>query len=339
MEKLQVQRLIRKNKDILYTAGYGLLIFVLWALLKTILYVFGILPSADESKASVESTNYLIYILTVTIFSDILTIGLKSGERILDLGCGFAKVWRNNWSDIPEDVKIYGYDLAGSWADDFAKFVEDNKETLSKDTAIDVFFEDVEDEKAKMLKHAKEEIDLVMSELNKGNVKLHEVIDLKRELEELEDNPSAVIYDETINIGDYVSVPALNIDGKVERIQGKKAHVKTNDGMAFDVEVSKLHKVEKPKEVKKAKSTSISVDDIMHLNVGLELNIIGLRAEEAKRELIKYLDTCRVKHFTSVRIIHGFGSGALRNMTTEYLKTQKRKEETYTKILTILNEE
>ena len=73
MEKLQIQRLIRKNKDILYTAGYGLLIFVLWGLLKTILYVFGILPSMSEDQFSVESTSYLIYILTATIFSDILS--------------------------------------------------------------------------------------------------------------------------------------------------------------------------------------------------------------------------------------------------------------------------
>ena len=26
---------------------------------------------------------------------------VKEGERILDLGCGFSKLWRNNWTDIP----------------------------------------------------------------------------------------------------------------------------------------------------------------------------------------------------------------------------------------------
>ena len=61
----------------------------------------------------------------------------------------------------------------------------------------------------------------------------------------------------------------------------------------------------------------------MKLNVGLELNIIGLRVDEAKEAIIKYLDDCRVKHFKTVRIIHGFGSGALRKLTHEYLSTQK----------------
>ena len=38
---------------------------------------------------------------------------------------------------------------------------------------------------------------------------------------------------------------------------------------------------------------------------------------------MKYLDNCRLRHLTQVRIIHGFGSGALRKMTQDYLKTQK----------------
>lgn len=126
MEKLQVQRLIRKNKDILYTAGYGLLIFVLWTLLKTILYVFGILPSADESQASVESTNYLIYILAVTIFSDILTIivfylSRKEGRndfkvgKILRILAGLLVIATIGFviGDIIVQIKIGQFDMIG----------------------------------------------------------------------------------------------------------------------------------------------------------------------------------------------------------------------------------
>lgn len=74
------------------------------------------------------------------------SLNVKAGERVLDIGCGYAKVWRNNWEDIPQDVIVDGYDLRGSWADDFEKFVEDNKKYLVDGTNINLFFEDVEDD-------------------------------------------------------------------------------------------------------------------------------------------------------------------------------------------------
>lgn len=71
---------------------------------------------------------------------------VAEGERVLDLGCGYSKVWRNNWEEIPEKVQIDAYDLRGSWADDFEKFVKENEEKLAKDTNIALYFEDVEEQ-------------------------------------------------------------------------------------------------------------------------------------------------------------------------------------------------
>ena len=75
-----------------------------------------------------------------------LEIGSK--ERILDLGCGFAKLWRNNWSRIPEGSTILGYDIHGSWADNFEGFLEENKDSLPKGASVTLEFEDLESEKA-----------------------------------------------------------------------------------------------------------------------------------------------------------------------------------------------
>ncbi|MBQ7943134.1 MAG: MerR family transcriptional regulator [Lachnospiraceae bacterium] len=75
------------------------------------------------------------------------TLNLKEASRVLDLGCGFAKLWRNNWKYIPKMVAIDAYDLRGSWADNFEEFVEANKAELAEGTKIDFFFEDVEEEK------------------------------------------------------------------------------------------------------------------------------------------------------------------------------------------------
>lgn len=72
------------------------------------------------------------------------SLGIKEGERVLDLGCGFSKVWRNNWTDIPANVTVDAYDLHESWAEDFAKFIPENADKLASGTNLTVFWEDVE---------------------------------------------------------------------------------------------------------------------------------------------------------------------------------------------------
>ncbi|MBO4456487.1 MAG: MerR family transcriptional regulator [Butyrivibrio sp.] len=75
------------------------------------------------------------------------SLDLQEEARVLDLGCGFAKLWRNNWSDIPKNTKIVGYDIHGSWADNFAQFIADNKEMLPEGVDIKLEFADLENEK------------------------------------------------------------------------------------------------------------------------------------------------------------------------------------------------
>lgn len=75
------------------------------------------------------------------------SLNIRAGERILDLGCGYAKVWRNNWENIPANVHIDAYDLRGSWADDFEKFVKDNEDKLAGGSEIQLFFADLEEER------------------------------------------------------------------------------------------------------------------------------------------------------------------------------------------------
>lgn len=79
----------------------------------------------------------------VTIYK---SLGLQENTKVLDLGCGYGKLWRNNWSEIPVGVTVDGYDLRGSWADDFTDYVEENKGTLAEGTKVNLYFEDVERE-------------------------------------------------------------------------------------------------------------------------------------------------------------------------------------------------
>jgi DNA mismatch repair protein MutS2 len=51
-----------------------------------------------------------------------------------------------------------------------------------------------------------------------------------------------------------------------------------------------------------------------------ELNLIGLRVEEATERLDKYLDEAALSHQKRVRVIHGHGTGALRKGIAEFLR-------------------
>lgn len=204
-------------------------------------------------------------------------------------------------------------------AEEENKRVDAEKELLKQ--RRENLLESVNKEKEQIINNAKEEVEEIISVLSKDkDMKLHEVIALKKKLDELEEAPETIIYDEEIKEGDYVSIPALNITGKVSRINGNKAHILTDSGMAFDSDIKKLHKCAAPKE-KKVKATN-NYELSINTSVGLELNLIGLHVEEAKTELIRYLDAAQLKRLSQVRIIHGFGSGALRKMVREYLDSQ-----------------
>ena len=80
----------------------------------------------------------------VTIYK---SLNLKENTKVLDLGCGYGKLWRNNWSEIPPGVTVNGYDLHGSWADDFADYAEQHRESLADGAEVKLYFEDIEEDR------------------------------------------------------------------------------------------------------------------------------------------------------------------------------------------------
>lgn len=159
--------------------------------------------------------------------------------------------------------------------------------------------------------------------MQKNNLTVQEVINLRKKLEELEEKPEEVTYNEDIKVHDYVSIPSLEMSGRVISLSGNKAKVRSDSGFSFDVNINKLHKIDEPSIKKVSKVSHIIDKSVINTSLSLELNIIGMRVDEAKHALERYIDQCRMKHFSQVRIIHGFGSGALRKMTHEYLNSQK----------------
>ena len=58
------------------------------------------------------------------------------------------------------------------------------------------------------------------------------------------------------------------------------------------------------------------------MTISPEINLLGMTTDEALMALDKYLDDARMSHLDTVRVVHGKGTGALRNAVQNYLRKQ-----------------
>ena len=182
--------------------------------------------------------------------------------------------------------------------------------------------EDVKHEQKKIIDQATQKVDLIMKNIDKDHLKLHEIIHAKTELKKLsEEKEEEEIYLDhvPITVDDYVEVKGLGLVGRVKKISGEKVNVVTEDGFDVKTKLDQLVKVDEPLSHKKIQ-TNIDHEMNIKTDVKLELNIIGYHIDEGIEAVSKYLDECRLRHFKTVRIIHGMGSGQLRAAVHAYLK-------------------
>ncbi|MBK3331891.1 endonuclease MutS2 [Persephonella atlantica] len=120
---------------------------------------------------------------------------------------------------------------------------------------------------------------------------------------------------EGINAGESVKLKGKNTVGEVISVRENKAHVNFG-GIKVWVKLSELEKAEKkPTEKKVSFSFKRKGGHIFKP----EIKLIGKTKEEAIKELEQFMDRAVLEGFTTVRIIHGFGSGVLRKAVREYL--------------------
>jgi len=127
-----------------------------------------------------------------------------------------------------------------------------------------------------------------------------------------------------LEVGKKVWVRRLNAHGVVEKISAKKKQIRVQvKGLSFDL---KMEDLEYSRESEKNIAKPPSVQVIMpHIEGGTshEINIIGMRVEEALSCLEVFLNQAILAHLGEVRIVHGFGTGRLRNGVQSWLKQQK----------------
>lgn len=128
-------------------------------------------------------------------------------------------------------------------------------------------------------------------------------------------------------LGESVKVLSMNLTGSVVSLPDAKGNLDVQMGiLRSKVNISDLEIIdEKPNYLQKtAKRTSKGkIKMNKSLTVATEINLLGKTVDEAVAELDKYLDDASLAHLSSVRIVHGKGTGALRQGIHKYLKRQK----------------
>ena len=123
-----------------------------------------------------------------------------------------------------------------------------------------------------------------------------------------------------LEVGAYVKVKKANANGRIVAKNGNFYRVECG-GLSIKCLSTDLERLAEPNSsaVKARKTAAIDRFMTPKTGVGLECNLIGLRVEEALEKLGKYLDDCLLMGYRQVRIVHGMGTGALRDAVRRHL--------------------
>lgn len=133
-----------------------------------------------------------------------------------------------------------------------------------------------------------------------------------------------------IKKGDTVKILSMGMTGTVTSLPDHKGNVFVQCGVIRsqvninDLVYAKEKEAEEKKPVLQRTRTGTSgIKLSKSLSVSGEINLLGKTVDEALPELDKYLDDAYLAHLPSVRVVHGKGTGALRNAVQNHLKRVK----------------
>ncbi|MER2170934.1 MAG: endonuclease MutS2 [Psychrobacillus psychrodurans] len=203
--------------------------------------------------------------------------------------------------------------------------LEQNKEKLEQKA---------KDKAKKIVDEARREADDIISELRKMQanthkfVKEHELIDAKKRLDAaLPDNPvlkKQKKLNETLKelkSGDEVKVVSFGQKGTLlEKLSNSEWSVQIGM-LKMKLDESDLEFVKPEKQKQTVSVNSIRGRDS---HVKLELDLRGERYEDAIMRTEKYLDDAILANYPRISIIHGKGTGVLRQAIQQFLKNHSR---------------
>ena len=200
---------------------------------------------------------------------------------------------------------------------------------------------DANDKAAAILQEAKDYADETIKNFHKfgkANISIKDMEQQRSKLREKIDSaqsksqskntakPKKKVKADKLHIGDKVRVLSLNLEGTVSTMPNAKGDLFVQMGiLRSQVNINDLEYIGEAEQPYAAKNASGSGKIRMSKSalVSTEINLIGMTVDEAIGHLDKYLDDAYLAHVPSVRIVHGKGTGALRNAVQQQLKRSK----------------
>ena len=201
--------------------------------------------------------------------------------------------------------------------------------------------EKAKSEARKILLSAKEEANDLIRELNnlydnadknslkKAN-KLRDTLNenIKNTLSKTNDSEESTNAENIdISIGLTVLVKPFNMTGTILTLPNKNNEVMVQIGSTkTNIKISNLELIKdsstknNPKKTYNSSSKYTSSLDMKSKSVSPEINVIGQTVEDALFIVDKYLDDCYLANLPTARIVHGKGTGKLRNGIHDFLK-------------------
>lgn len=224
-------------------------------------------------------------------------------------------------------------------ANELLKDAERLHKDLQKQTAAyherkDELAEKAKEKAASIVEKAKEEAEEIIRDLRKlrlekgAEIKEHELIEAKKRLSEAAPELNQVKKGSRAKQGEKHSfkpgdeVKVLTFDQKghlLEKITGTEWQVQIGI-LKMKVKEKDMEFIHSPKPVETKPIATVKGKDF---HVGLELDLRGERFEDALMRVEKYIDDALLAGYPRVNIIHGKGTGALRQGVQEYLRNHR----------------
>ncbi len=223
--------------------------------------------------------------------------------------------------------------------------IEQLKKSLARknetlDANRDRMLKEAKEQAAKVLQEAKEFADESIRKYNRWLQEGGSIKDMEAERGALRDRLSdseatlqknrarqgKTASSKDLKVGDTVNVISLGLKGTVSTLPNAKGDLFVQMGiLRSQVNIRDLELLDEEVIVAPnlSKTSSGKIKMSKSSTIHPEINLIGKSVDEALPELDKYLDDAYLAHLPQVTIIHGRGTGALKNAVHAHLKKTK----------------
>ena len=218
------------------------------------------------------------------------------------------------------------------------------------DQAKDRILREANERAREILQEAKEVADETIRDFNKAAASGMDMKELERRRQQVRDkineknerlslqsqnakdngqkNAAKALDPKKLKKGDSVRIISMGLKGTVSSLPDAKGNLFIQCGIMRtqaninDIAMIQEESITAPGYSGK-RSASSGTKMSKSLSVSTEINLLGRTVDEALAEIDKYLDDAYLAHLPSVRIVHGKGTGALRQAVHKHLKKLK----------------